>query len=302
MIIDVHCHYFRSFDHLSPFIHTLGKMWGIEKPIGDLQHYFSTFVGDTNYDKLVKEMDRSGVDASVLFFSDNINEGENDEQLLKLNKHLANVEKRHPERIISFASIDPRRPEAPDLFRTCIEEYHLKGLKWHPDNGYYPNSPEAYRVLEVAEELDTPLLTHTGPLPPGFRSKHSHPIHLDDVALDFPKLKIIAAHMGDMWWRDWVAITKYKKNIYGDLAVWQLMAGRELGRFRRILREIIDDVGVEQVLFASDAPCFEPLVSNRRWVEILRALPGDSTDGIKFTEKEVVAILGGNAARILNLD
>jgi hypothetical protein len=177
----------------------------------------------------------------------------------------------------------------------------LKGLKWHPDNGYYPNSPEAYRVLEVAEELDVPLLTHTGPLP-GFRSKHAHPIHLDDVALDFPKLKIIAAHMGEMWWRDWVAITKYKKNIYGDLAMWQLMAGRKLGRFRWILREIIDDVGVEQVLFATDAPALVPLVSNRSWVEIIRTLPDDSSEGVKFTVKEVEAILGGNAAKILNLE
>ena len=303
MIIDVHCHYSPTRgQQVSAFIQTLGKMWGIEKPISDIQHYFSKFEGDTYYDKLVEEMDRSGVDVSVLFFFDNIDRGENDEQVLKRNRHLANIEKRHPERIISFASIDPRRKRAPDLFRTCIADHRLRGLKWHPDNGYYPNRPEAYRVLEVAEELDVPLLTHTGPLPPGFRSKHSHPIHLDDVALDFPKLKIIAAHMGDMWWRDWVAIAKYKKNIYGDLAMWQLMAGRELGRFRRVLREIIDDVGVEQVLFASDAPALEPLVSNGRWVEILRALPDDSSDGIKFTEKEVVAILGGNAASILNLD
>jgi hypothetical protein len=299
MIIDVHCHYNMS-SQASSFIQFLGKMWGIEKPIGDIQHYFSKFEGDTYYDKFVEEMDRSGVDVSVLFFFDAIEEGKNDEQILKLNKRLANVEKRHPERIISFASIDPRRPEAPDLFRTCIEDYHLRGLKWHPDNGYYPNSPEAYRVLEVAEELDVPLLTHTGPLP-GMRSKHSHPIHLDDVALDFPKLKTIAAHMGEMWWRDWVAITKYKKNIYGDLAMWQFMAGKELGRFRRVLREIIDDVGVEQVLFASDAPALEPLVSNRRWVEIIKILPDDSSDCIKFTEKEVEAILGGNAAKLLNL-
>ena len=162
-------------------------------------------------------------------------------------------------------------------------------------------SPEDYRVLEVAEELDVPLLTHTGPLP-GWRSKHSHPIHLDDVALDFPKLKIIAAHMGDMWWRDWVAIAKYKKNIYGDLAMWQFMAGRDLGKFRRVLREIIDDVGLKQILFASDAPCFESIVSNRRWVEMLKALPSDSSDGIKFTEREVKSILGGNAAKILNLE
>jgi hypothetical protein len=299
MIIDVHCHYNMS-SQASPFIHALGKMWSIEKPISDIQHYFGQFEGDTYYDKLVEEMDRSGVDISVLFFFDAIEEGKNDEQVLKLNKQLASIEERHPGRIISFASVDPRRPEAPDLFRTCIEDYRLRGLKWHPDSGYYPNSPEAYRVLEVAEMLDVPLLTHTGPLP-GKRSKHSHPIHLDDVALDFPKLKIIAAHMGDMWWRDWVAIAKYKKNLYGDLAMWQFMAWRELSRFRRVLREIIDDVGVEQILFATDAPALEPLVSNRRWVEILKALPDDSSDGIKFTEKEVEAILGGNAAKLLNL-
>jgi predicted TIM-barrel fold metal-dependent hydrolase len=219
-------------------------MWGIEKPISDIQHYFNKFEGDTYYDKLVEEMDRCGVDVSVLFFFDNIDRGENDSQVMKLNRHLVNIEKKHPERIISFASIDPRRNKAPDLFRTCIEDYHLRGLKWHPDIGYYPNSPEAYQVLEVAEELDVPLLTHTGTLPPGFRSKYSHPIHLDDVALDFPKLKIIAAHMGDMWWRDWVAIAKYKKNIFGDLAMWQLMAGRELGRLRRVWRVVSNDGGV----------------------------------------------------------
>jgi predicted TIM-barrel fold metal-dependent hydrolase len=300
MIIDVHCHYSQSPVQNAPFINTIGKMWGIEKPIGDILHHLSKYEGDTHYHKLVEDMDRSGVNVSVLFFADNIDEGENDEQVLKLNEHLADIEQKHPKRIISFASIDPRRLEAPDLFRTCIEDYRLRGLKWHPTMGYYPNSPEAYRVLEVAEKLDVPLLTHTGPLL-GMRSKHSHPIHLDDVGLDFPKLRIIAAHMGDTWWRDWVATAKYNKNIFGDLSMWQLMAVRDLGRFRRILREIIDDVGMEQVLFASDAPYFESHVSNRKWVDILRALPDDSSDGIEFTVKEVEAILGGNATKLLNL-
>ncbi len=42
-------------------------------------------------------------------------------------------------------------------------------------------------------------------------------------------------------------------------------------------------------------------VSNRKWVDILRALLADSSDGIEFTVKEVEAILGGNAAKLLNL-
>ncbi|HEX9976453.1 MAG TPA: amidohydrolase family protein, partial [Dehalococcoidales bacterium] len=71
--------------------------------------------------------------------------------------------------------------------------------------------------------------------------------------------------------------------------------------FRRYLREIVDIVGPEQVLFSSDGPIYEPLVSNRRWVEIMESLTKRGADGIRFTEEEVAAMLGGNAARIFNL-
>ena len=176
----------------------------------------------------------------------------------------------------------------------------MKGLKWHPDDGYYPNSEAAYAVLEVASELGVPLLTHTGPLSRS-RAKYSHPIHLDDVAVDFPNLNIIAAHMGDIFWRDWAALAKYKRNIYGDLAMWQLTAESKPHLFRRYLREILDITGPGQVLFATDAPGFEPHVSSRRWLEIIKALATESDDGIEFSDEEVAAILGGNAARIFKL-
>lgn len=174
----------------------------------------------------------------------------------------------------------------------------MNGLKWHPDQGYYPDSKEAYAVLAVANELEVPLLTHSLPLS-GSRAKFAHPIHLDDVALDFPNVHIIAAHMGGaLWWREWAALAQYKKTISGDLAAWQKLAVSKPAVFRKYLREIVDILGHEQILWASDATGLEAIVSNEKWIGIIKGLTVKGADGIVFSEEEVNAILGDNAARI----
>jgi predicted TIM-barrel fold metal-dependent hydrolase len=119
--------------------------------------------------------------------------------------------------------------------------------------------------------------------------------------MDFPDIDIIAAHMGYMGWREWAALAQYKRRICGDLAMWDLMAVSKPHLFRRYLREILDIVGPEQILFGSDGPSFEPLVSSRQWLGIIQGLTTEGTDGISFTKEEVTAILGGNAARIYRL-
>jgi predicted TIM-barrel fold metal-dependent hydrolase len=106
--------------------------------------------------------------------------------------------------------------------------------------------------------------------------------------------------MGDTWWRDWLSIVQYKRNIYGDLAEWQFHAVKSLPKFKMILRKILDSVGCEQVLFGSDAPCFESFISNQTWVDTIKSLsegPGDCL----FMKYEVEAILGGNATKILGI-
>jgi predicted TIM-barrel fold metal-dependent hydrolase len=306
MIVDMHYHFIRwPADEQRARTMTAGwlshaAIVGIKKSVDEALPLYRDYMDDPNGDKLVKRMDENGIDVTVLNIVDNINFGFDNERILRINEYCAQAAAGHPKRLIALAGIDPRRAEAPALFRHCITEFKMKGLKWHPDNGYYPNSPEAYAVLKVANELNVPLLTHTGPLP-GSRAKYAHPIYLDDIALDFPNITIIAAHMGDIWWHDWAAIAKYKKNICGDLAMWQLTAEAKPRLFRRYLREIVDIVGPEQVLFSSDGPVYEPVVSNRRWVEIMQSLTKRNTDSIRFTEAEVAAMLGDNAARVFNL-
>jgi predicted TIM-barrel fold metal-dependent hydrolase len=306
MIIDAHCHYLPlnknvKIDIWTNLIETYSNAWGIPIKTKDIEPTCRKIADDlTTYDNFVQRMKQAGIDKAILFHSDNKDQEHSDEEAMNLNTRCNQITQRHPDKFIPFASIDPRRPKAPALFRQCIENLNMKGLKWHPDYGFYPNSEEAYRVLQVASDLDVPLITHTGPFPP-YRLKYALPIHLDDVAWEFPKLKIVAAHMGDTFWRDWVGIAKYKKNIYGDLSMWQYLAETDLCEFRRRLREIIDVVGLEYVLFATDAPAFEPVISNNDWVDVMKSLPNDDLGGVKFTEKEVKAIMGGNAVKILNL-
>ena len=308
MIIDVHYHFFSRWPVDETVARNMvegflldGERTGMKKSVEEVLPIHRNIMDDPECNKLARRMDEGGIDVTAICVVDNADRGTDNERVMEINKLCATAAAGHPGRLIALAGIDPRRPEAPALFRRCIEEFGMKGLKWHPDNGYYPNSPEAYAVLEVANELGVPLLTHCSPLPHS-RAKYALPIHLDDVAVDFPDLEIIAAHMGNMWWHDWASLAQYKKNINGDMAMWQIMAVSRPHLFRRYLREIVDVVGVEQVLFGSDGPIFEAHVSNRDFVGILKDLTEEGPDGICFSQEEIDAILGGNAARIFKLD
>jgi predicted TIM-barrel fold metal-dependent hydrolase len=85
------------------------------------------------------------------------------------------------------------------------------------------------------------------------------------------------------------------------MAMWQLIALARPAIFRRYLREILDNIGPHQVVWATDGPVFEPLISSARFIEIMKGLTKKGADGIVFTQEEVDAMLGGNAARIFKL-
>jgi len=308
LIIDVHYHFFSRWPADENVARNIaegflldGERTGVKKTMEEVLPVYRKIMDDPESNELVRRMDEGGIDVTAICVVDNVDMGLDKERVMNINKRCATAAAGHPGRLIALAGIDPRRPDAPTLFRRCIEEFGMKGLKWHPDNGYYPNSPEAYAVLEVVNELRVPLLIHCSPLPHS-RAKYALPIHLDDVAVDFPDLEIIAAHMGNMWWRDWLSLAQYKKNINGDMAMWQLMAVSKPHLFRRYLREILDVIGAEQVLFGTDGPIFEPHVSNKDFVDIIENLTEKDQYGICFSQEEINAILGSNAARIFRLD
>ncbi|MDO8673494.1 MAG: amidohydrolase family protein [Dehalococcoidia bacterium] len=263
-------------------------------------------IDDPDGEKLLARMSKAGVDVTVICVVDNPQRYIEDSDILSTNRELAEFANGSKGRIVALAGIDPRRKAAPDLYRRCVEEYGMKGLKLHLYRGYYPNSEGAYAVLKVAEQLATPVLFHTGimpaphlPVPSTY--KYARVGLLEEVAQSFPTVKMIAGHVGRFDFREWASIAEARPNLYGDISNWQLFAAANYERFCHYLREMLDIAGPDSLLFASDGHIFEALVPNAQWIQIMRDLPHKAPPGLKFTEEEIAAILGGNAQKIFAL-
>ena len=85
-----------------------------------------------------------------------------------------------------------------------------------------------------------------------------------------------------------------------DFCAWQTIAQQRYDQFRHILRKFLDDFGADRVLFGTDAPLLEGVISSREWLEIIKDLPRQASQGQRFTEEEVEAMLDGNAQRLLD--
>jgi predicted TIM-barrel fold metal-dependent hydrolase len=308
MIIDSHYHFITGMSEKA-ITALVGMMVGLGRSMGMnpdykalLQTALETWV-DPSGNKLIATMDEGGIDLTVAVTVDDFNVKELTWEKMQLrNKDLSEAVARHPDRMIGLAGIDPRRPEAADMARVCLEEYGLRGFKYHPDYGFDPSGPESYKVLEVLAKHKGVLLTHTSPLMPKGRSKFAEPVLLSDIAVDFPEIKVIAAHMGGyINWRPWAALAAFQAPLYWDLAVWDNLAFRNYELFCRELRTVIDLAGARKILFGSDAPIQTLLYPMKTLVQFIQDLPEKAPADIRFTVSEVELMLGGNARSVLEL-
>lgn len=308
MIIDTHHHQILSVS--DKMIHSIlpdsirfSKIVHKHVDMDRLVHRAREIWPDPDGEKLITGMDESGIDFTIICGVDHIEDKELTPDLLRrTNMAIADIAGRYSDRVISLAGIDPRRDNAAGMVRECMEEFGMRGLKYHPDMGYDPVGPESYRLLEIVNNMEGILLSHTGPLAPPSRCKYADPMLLADIGVDFPNVKVIAAHMGQINWRQWAALAAHQPNLYGDLAMWDLYAFGHYELFCRELRDIIDLAGIDKILFGTDDPVFKAVRSTGDWIRLIKELPEKAPKGIEFTHEEVKAILGGNAARLLGLN
>jgi predicted TIM-barrel fold metal-dependent hydrolase len=182
------------------------------------------------------------------------------------NEEVAELAQTYNDCLIPFASIDPHKGkmgvrEAIKL----VEEYGVRGFKFHPTaQGFYPNDRMAYGLYEVIQDKGLVALFHTGQTgvgagaPGGFglRLKYSNPMHLDDVAADFPTMKIVMAHPSFPWQEEALAVATHKPTVYIDLSGWSPKY------FPPILVRYANSILKDKVLFGSDYPVITP----DRWI------------------------------------
>jgi predicted TIM-barrel fold metal-dependent hydrolase len=136
--------------------------------------------------------------------------------------------------------------------------------------------------------------------------KFSRPVYVDKVAVDFPDINIIMAHIGMPWVEEAAAVVMKNPNVFVDLSAWEPMLKAAPVALCQALAQIKLGTGsLRQVLFGSDWPLFTPILSLKEWVEGIRTLempaPLQMMGLPDFTEEDKRLILGENAARVLGL-
>lgn len=305
MIIDIHTH-LSDYDGVAkPFWDGWAEVSAlrVNRPSENVRRRLPE-MWDISGDMIVKDMDAAGIDKSVLLAIDWGLARYLSEPKLSIegiNKIYADAVKKHPQRLIAFAGIDPRRKNAPEMVEKFLGEWGMKGIKFHTAAGFYPNDKACYPIYEKALRYGVPILLHTGEVLKPLYFKYCQPIHVQEVAMDFPDLPIILAHAGGCWYSEAVAICSNATNVYLDVSVWQSRLLRPL-KFYRALQTLLDSVSWQRVLFGSDYPFLKLLVNQERWVKAFTEIPDSVKEqGIKFKDEEITGIMGGNAARILGL-
>jgi len=258
---------------------------------------------DPTGERLVATMDRAGVDRSCVFAADfGLCTGEPDVTIETQNRVVAEAARRFPDRLVPFFAIDPRRPQAMEMFRQGVEEWGMRGLKLHTTTGYYPYDPVAYPFYQKCMEYGIPVLFHTGSTCAPMKSRFAQPIALDDVAADFPDLPIIMAHVAQEMWQEALIVARMKTNVYFDISGWQAAAVNQPATFYRMLRRLLDDVGPWRVFFASDGPFGDPTCPLERWVQAVAKPHLTSCPDISFTPDETEIVMGRAFARLLRME
>ena len=171
-----------------------------------------------------------------------------------VNQFVADYVKADPRRLISCGSLHPRHSanilaDVEQLLRLGI-----RMIKIHPPhqllypNDYLKGVKELEIIYRAAEANGVPIMFHTGTsVFPGARNKYGDPIYLDDVAVDFPKLKILLAHGGRPLWMDTAFfLLRRHANVYLDVSG---IPPKNLLRYFPRLAEV-----APKTLFGSDWP------------------------------------------------
>ncbi|MDH3511614.1 MAG: amidohydrolase family protein [Gammaproteobacteria bacterium] len=303
MVIDFHAHVFakgwvpnRFFEGIATLAAASMQKKGMDACATDITKMMADSDGDPHGDELIKEMDGAGIDKTIVLPIDyGIGLGEPDITVEELNHNYRDMAARHKDRLIWFAGIDPRREHAAELLKQLIAE-GARGLKLQQACGFYPTSKDTYRLMQILVDHDLPVLFHCSHMIPPFKSKYCEPRYIDELSIDFPNLKIIAGHLGTaMAYRDWIPILKTRNNVFGDISLWQEEAKRDYDQFCRSVRDLLDHVGYEKVLFGSDTPASRGQMSVADWVKLWQTLPEKAGGGVEFSQKEIDGIMSGSA-------
>ena len=181
------------------------------------------------------------------------------------NDYIAQYCEKVPDLYIGYAGIDPNMPVEKSLreLDRCVNDLKVAGLKFHPAyQDFWPNDKEKlYPLYQRCVEYDLPILFHTG----STRMTQCHirsckPEYIDEVATDFPDLRIIMSHFGWPWTEEALAVMWRHQHVYCDLSGW---LPKHIYDTQPIVFQYMNSTLAEKFVYGSDYPAISPKI----WID-----------------------------------
>ena len=260
-------------------------------------------------ESLLRAMDKYGVDIACLL-PESMMDTTGYTSRWCTNGDMAKVVDTRPDRFMYQPNVSPIKHKGVKNtiweLEYWVKEKGAKIFKFYPPEDTYINDTDLWPFYRKAEELDIVLDIHTGFcwVPPG-KSKHSLPIQLDDVARDFPGLKINAFHMGYPYCDDLNMVAMGHPNVYVCLSLLVPWACNAPRKFAKIIGEALRWVGSDKIIWGTDYAGFGVQVGTA--VLGLREfqIPEDMQRDYGYpaiTQEDRRKIFGGNLARLMGID
>lgn len=188
-----------------------------------------------------------------------------------------------------------------------LTEEKIFGIKIYPGYQFiYPNERKLYGIYELALKFGVPVMFHSGLV---YRNtgmmKYTDPYLIDEVATNFPDLKIVISHFGDPLIDKAVSVAHKNPNVWLDMSGLISNTTKNRGRqekwrrsnedliTRKISEAIIELSGVEQIIFGTDWP----ISSHEAYLALADYLKNE----LSLNRMEMDRIMKGNMLKLLGV-
>ncbi len=208
------------------------------------------------------------------------------------NDYVAMLRDKYDCILQAWGTVDPHRGRtAIDEAERAVKELKVLGFHFHPiGGGYTVSDRDFYPLWDAIEDWGVPICVDVGmtgmgaqlPGGNGLKTRHAHPMAVDEIAADFPRLQIVMAHPGFPWTDEATAVCLHKGNVFWEMSGWGVKYIPE--SIKRDIRGRLKD----KIMFGSDYPslAYERLI--KEWMEY--GYPDEILE--KFFHRNAEKILG----------
>lgn len=214
------------------------------------------------------------------------------------NDYVTDYVRQHSDKLIGFMSVDATQQGVMEELERCYYDLGLKGIKLSPIyQGFHPQDERVLPIYEKAEKLGLPILLHQAacynrqaPL------KYANPIYFDDIAMKYPDLTLIFAHLGYPWIKETMHVVRKHPHLYTDISFICLHPQT----FYNALAYYEEWGVLDLILFGSDFPAAAtPRDTMERLRKVNEVVAG--TNLPKIPSEEIEGIIHRGSLRLLRL-